>query len=481
MTANSQEDKRTVTGDDYIENVTFNEIQIGQTASLQRTVTREDIDLFAAVSGDINPAHVDAVFAAEAMQSDVVAHGMWTGSLVSALLATVLPGAGTVYLGQDFRFRRPVNVGEIITASVTAKEKRPARNIVQFECRCLNQDGKEVLTGTAEVIAPTDRQRRRRVTLPRVNMVRHERYEQLLQKAGPLPRVPTAVVHPCHAAALRAVVEAVDANLIEPVLIGPKPKIQRCARETGTDIGRFRLIDVEHSHEAIERSIALASEGEVDALLSGSVSPEEMMPMIRDPQTGLCTGRLMSHVFVVDVPTYPRTLLITDAVINLYPTLEEKAEICQNAIDLAHVLGIETPKVAILSAVETVNARIQSTVDASALCKMADRGQITGAVLDGPLAFDNAISEDAARTKKIKSPVAGHPDILLVPDVEAGSIVAKQLSYMSDADSGGIVLGARVPILLASLVDNVRTRLQSCAVAAILANKRRDPSVKIVG
>lgn len=481
MTAQFDGDAPNGGGEAFIENVTFEEIQIGQTASLQRTVTREDIELYAAVSGDINPAHVDEAFATDALQSDIVAHGMWTGSLVSALLATVLPGAGTVYLGQDFRFRRPISVGELVTASVTAKEKRPSHNIVQFECRCVNRDGKEVLTGTADVIAPTERQRRRRVALPRVHLVRHDRYEQLLRKAGPLPRVPTAVVHPCHTAALRAVVEAVDANLIEPVLIGPRAKIDRCAREAGIDLARFRQVSVEHSHEAVERAIAMARDGEVDALLAGSVTPEEMMPLIRDPDTGLCTGRRMSHVFVVDVPTYPRTLLITDAVLNLYPNLDEKVEICQNAIDLAHVLGIDSPKVAVLSAVETVNARIQSTLDASALCKMADRGQIKGAVLDGPLAFDNAISEEAARTKGIQSPVAGNADILLVPDVEAGSIVAKQLSYMSDADSGGIVLGARVPILLASLVDNVRTRLQSCAVAAILANKRRDPNVKIVG
>ncbi|WP_448204189.1 bifunctional enoyl-CoA hydratase/phosphate acetyltransferase [Azospirillum sp. sgz302134] len=456
-----------------IENVTFEEIQIGQQASLSRRLTQSDIELFATVSGDINPAHLDEEYAADSLFHKVIGHGMWSGSLISAVLGTLLPGPGTIYLGQDLRFKRPVGLGDVITVTVTAKEKHDEKNIVVFDCTARNQDGKEVVSGLAEVIAPTKKVRRAAHELPQVQVIRHDGHDDLLRKAEALPPVPTAVVHPCDESSLKGAVEAAEAGLIDPVLIGPASKIQQVAESHGLDIGRYRIVDVPHSHASAETGVRLARVGECEAVMKGSLHTDELMAEVVRKETGLRTGRRLSHVFVMNVPTYPRTLLITDAAINIYPTLEDKVDIVQNAIDLAKVLGVETPRVAILSAVETVNPKIASTLEAAALCKMADRGQIKGGILDGPLAFDNAISAEAAKTKGITSDVAGKADILLVPDLEAGNMLAKQLSFLANSDAAGIVLGARVPIILTSRADNVRTRLASCAVAVLSAAARR--------
>ncbi|MBK3732789.1 bifunctional enoyl-CoA hydratase/phosphate acetyltransferase [Azospirillum brasilense] len=456
-----------------IENVTFEEIQIGQQASLSRRLTMSDIELFATVSGDINPAHLDEEYAADSQFHKVIGHGMWSGSLISAVLGTLLPGPGTIYMGQDLRFKRPVGLGDVITVTVTAKEKHGEKNIVVFDCVARNQDGKEVVSGLAEVIAPTRKVRRAAHELPQVQVIRHDGHDELLGKTETLPPVPTAVVHPCDESSLKGAVEAAEANLIDPVLIGPASKIKSVAEAHGLDISRYRIVDVAHSHASAETGVRLARSGECEAVMKGSLHTDELMAEVVRKETGLRTGRRLSHVFVMNVPTYPRTLLITDAAINIYPTLEDKVDIVQNAIDLAKVLGVETPRVAILSAVETVNPKIASTLEAAALCKMADRGQIKGGILDGPLAFDNAISLEAARTKGIVSEVAGQADILLVPDLEAGNMLAKQLSFLANSDAAGIVLGARVPIILTSRADNVRTRLASCAVAVLAAAARR--------
>ncbi|WP_425489994.1 bifunctional enoyl-CoA hydratase/phosphate acetyltransferase [Azospirillum tabaci] len=456
-----------------IENVTFEEIQIGQQASLSRRLTMSDIELFATVSGDINPAHLDEEYAADSQFHKVIGHGMWSGSLISAVLGTLLPGPGTIYMGQDLRFKRPVGLGDVITVTVTAKEKHGEKNIVVFDCVARNQDGKEVVSGLAEVIAPTRKVRRAAHELPQVQVIRHDGHDELLGKTESLPPVPTAVVHPCDESSLKGAVEAAEANLIDPVLIGPASKIKSVAEAHGLDISRYRIVDVAHSHASAETGVRLARSGECEAVMKGSLHTDELMAEVVRKETGLRTGRRLSHVFVMNVPTYPRTLLITDAAINIYPTLEDKVDIVQNAIDLAKVLGVETPRVAILSAVETVNPKIASTLEAAALCKMADRGQIKGGILDGPLAFDNAISLEAARTKGIVSEVAGQADILLVPDLEAGNMLAKQLSFLANSDAAGIVLGARVPIILTSRADNVRTRLASCAVAVLAAAARR--------
>lgn len=294
--------------------------------------------------------------------------------------------------------------------------------------------------------------------------------------------VATAVAHPCSAAALIAAIEAAEAGLIEPILIGPEERIRKAAEEAGKDISPFRLIPAAHSHDAAAKAVALIRDGEARLLMKGSLHTDELMGAVVAKATGLRTERRISHAYLMDVPGHPRPLIITDAAINIAPSLEEKADIIRNAIDLAHVIEIAQPKVAILSAVETVNPAMSSTLDAAALCKMSDRGQITGGLLDGPLAFDNAISKAAAREKGIVSQVAGKAEILVVPDIEAGNMLAKQLTFLGGADAAGVVLGARVPIILTSRADSLRTRLASCAVAVLLAraldDERRLPPVR---
>jgi phosphotransacetylase/acyl dehydratase len=458
---------------DIIENRTFDEIAVGESASISRTLTKDDIALFAVVSGDVNPAHLDESYAASDMFHRIIAHGMWGGALVSAVLGTRLPGPGTIYLGQDLHFRKPVGLGDTITVTVTAKEKRPEKRIVIFDCCCVNQNGEEVITGTAVTMAPTEKTRRPRVALPEVELLRHDRYAQLIAQCAKLEPIPTAVVHPCDRTSLEGAVRAAEARLIVPLLVGPEAKIRSVAAAEGIDIGAYEIVVAEHSHEAAAKAVALARTGKVEALMKGSLHTDELMHAVTAAESGLRTARRISHAFIMDVPNYPDPLIITDAAINIFPTLEDKRDICQNAIDLAQVLGFKPPKVAVLSAVETVTEKIPSTVVAAALCKMADRGQITGGLVDGPLAFDNAVSEEAAQTKHIVSPVAGKANILLVPDLEAGNMLAKQLTYMSKADAAGIVLGARIPIMLTSRADNLRTRMASAAVAVFLAHARR--------
>jgi phosphate acetyltransferase len=463
-----------------IENRTFDEIAVGETASLSRTLSKEDIELFAAMSGDVNPAHMDEGYAKDDIFHGVIAHGMWGGALVSTVLGTLLPGPGTIYLGQDLRFRRPVRIGDTVTVSVTAKEKRPEKKIVIFDCHCINQDGKDVISGTAEVIAPAEKVSRDRVEAPEFVLQNHDRYQQLIARCDDLPAIATAVVHPCSEGALRAAVEAAEAGLIDPTLVGPEGKIRTLADAVGLDLSPYRLVDVPHSHAAAMQAVALVRAGKIEALMKGSLHTDELIREVTSRETGLRTGRRISHAFVMDVPGHAHPLIVTDAAINIYPSLDDKRDICQNAIDLAHILTFPEPRVAILSAVETINPKIASTIEAAALCKMAQRGQITGAPLDGPLAFDNAISEEAARTKGIESPVAGRANILVVPDLEAGNMLAKQLTFLAKADAAGIVLGARVPIILTSRADNLRTRLASCAVAALIANAQRQPETPAV-
>jgi phosphate acetyltransferase len=299
------------------------------------------------------------------------------------------------------------------------------------------------------------------------------KYERLLERCLSLEPIPTAVAHPCEASALEGAVEAARKKLISPILVGPADKIKETAQTAGIDLGDLEIVDAPHSQAAATQAVALVREGRAEVLMKGSLHTDELMSAIVSREGGLRTGRRISHAFIMDVPTYHKVLIITDAAINIAPTLEDKVDICQNAIDLAIALGREKPKVAILAAVETVTTKMPATIDAAALCKMADRGQIKGAILDGPLAFDNAISKEAAETKGIHSEVAGDPDILLAPDLEAGNILAKQLSYLANADSAGMVLGARVPVILTSRADSVRSRIASCAVAKLVAHARR--------
>jgi phosphate acetyltransferase/phosphate butyryltransferase len=458
---------------DTIENRTFDEIQLGDSASLSRTLTMKDIQLFAVMSGDLSPIHVDEEYAKSDMFHKIIAHGMWGGALISTVLGTMLPGPGTIYLGQTLRFRRPVTPGDTIKVSVTATAKDPEKHRITFDCQCTNQNGETVISGSAEILAPTEKVKRPRVILPEVHLHdRGARYRPLIALTQGLEPIRTAVVHPVDRNTLLGVIEAAQANLIVPILVGPAAKIQVVAEAEGLDLSPYSLIPTEHSHAAAAQAVALARAGEVEALMQGSLHTDELMHEVVIRETGLRTGRRMSHVAVVDVPTYPRPLFITDASINIYPSLEIKRDIVQNAIDLAQVLGIKIPKVAILSAIETVNPRLESSLEAAALCKMADRGQITGGVVDGPLAFDDAVSAEAAQAKGIVSPVAGQADILVVPDFESGTMLTKQLEYLSEAQTADIVLGARVPIVLTSRADTSLSRQASCAVALLLARHK---------
>jgi phosphate acetyltransferase len=302
---------------------------------------------------------------------------------------------------------------------------------------------------------------------------KHEKYEALIHACHALAPVRVAVAHPCDETSLGGAVEAAAAHLIEPTLVGPEKRIRALAQSLNLDISGLPIVDVPHSHAAAAKAVEIVRRGEADALMKGSLHTDELLTEVVSKETGIRTARRISHVFVMDVPTYAKPLFITDAAVNIFPTLEDKVDIVQNAIDLAHTLGIAQPKVAILSAVETITSKIPSTIDAAALCKMAERGQITGGLLDGPLALDNAINREAAQIKHIASPVAGDADILLAPDLEAGNILAKELTFLANADAAGIVLGARVPIILTSRADNVRARMASCAVAALYAHACR--------
>jgi phosphate acetyltransferase len=304
------------------------------------------------------------------------------------------------------------------------------------------------------------------------------KYEALLARCRSLEPIPTAVAHPCEATALSGAVEAAGQKLIVPILVGPAAKVKAVADSAGIDLRGFRIVDAPHSHASADKAVELVRQGEAELLMKGSLHTDELMAAVVAREGGLRTQRRISHVFVMDVPTYHKVLLVTDGAINIAPTLEDKVDICQNAIDLAIALGRDRPKVAILAAVETVTTKMPATIDAAALCKMAERGQITGGILDGPLAFDNAISREAAEIKGIRSEVAGDPDILLAPDLEAGNILAKQLIFLANADSAGLVLGARVPVVLTSRADSVRSRIASCAVAMLAAHARRRPPAR---
>jgi len=309
---------------------------------------------------------------------------------------------------------------------------------------------------------------------------KHQRYQRLITRAKNLEPMITAVAHPCDQSSLEGAINAAEMGLIRPILIGPKAKIAGVAQAFNLDISPYECVDVPHSHAAAAKAVEMVREGRAEALMKGSLHTDELMGAVVQRETGLRTNRRISHCFVMDVPALDQALIITDAAVNIFPTLQDKVDIIQNAIDLAHALGRKSPKVAILSAMETVNPGVPSTIEAAALCKMADRGQITGGILDGPLALDNAIDLTAAKIKKIDSPVAGQADILVVPDLEAGNMLAKSLTFMANADAAGIVLGARVPIILTSRADSLIARLASCAVAALVAAARRQDASKVI-
>ncbi len=458
-----------------ITNKTFDEIQIGDTAHMERMLTKQDIDMFGVLSGDMNPTHFSDEYAQMLLERHkLVGHSMWGGALISSLLGNDLPGPGTVYRSQQLEFHNPVELDDTLTISVTVRSKDAADGSVMFDCRAVNQRHEDVITGVAKVKAPTKKPTAAGSPYAAEHFHRKTAFKRLIDYVDDWEPIPVAVCHPCSKEALEGAIDSARANLIDPILVGPEAKIRALAESLKLDISPYRMVDAIHSHDAALKAVALCRSGEAEALMKGSLHTDELMGAVVSSATGLRTERRISHVFAMDVPTYPRPLFITDAAINIYPTLEDKVHIVKNAIQLAHALNIQRPKVAILSAMETVNPKIPGTVEAAALCKMADRGQIEGALLDGPLAFDNAVSKEAALIKGIHSPVAGEADILLVPDLEAGNMLAKQLSFLGRADSAGIVLGARVPIILTSRADSAEARLASCAVAVAFAQRLRE-------
>ena len=458
---------------ELITNRCFDEINIGDAASIKRRLTQRDIQLFAVMSGDVNPAHLDEDYARDSMFHEVIAHGLWGGALISTVLGTLLPGPGTIYLGQSLRFKRPVILGDVLTVTVTARQKNPDNKRVVFDCQCTNQNDGLVIEGEAEVIAPVEKIERPRVPLPNVRLAERGRLRELLDAAEAIDPLQVAVVHPCSEYALKGATEAAAAGLIIPLLIGPRARINKIAAEHSLDISDYAVVDVEHSHEAAEKAVELARQGKVEALMKGSLNTGELMRAVLHKEYGIRSERRVSHVFAFDVPTYPRPLLVSDAAINIAPALEQMRDIVQNAIDLAHALKIERPKVALLSAVETITKDINSTLTAAALCKMAERGQIRGGTLDGPLAFDNAVSAAATEAKGIVSNVAGQADILIAPDLEAANILAKQLIYLADAQGAGILMGARLPIILTSRADSPLERMASCSLAILYAHYKK--------
>ncbi len=455
----------------FIENHPYQELEVGQRAELVVRLTLEGLKAFAAHAADANPAHMDAQLAGSELFHRFLSHGMWGTAQIAALIVSELPGPGTTVLEQNLRYDGALTLGESVLVRVDVREKR-AEGRVLLDCVCLNERGEQAVAGTVLVQAPAEKIKRERNEQQSVPG-RRRQLERLLSLASGLPAATTAVVHPVDRVSLLGAVEAAEQGLIEPVLIGPQVKIRAAAEAAEVDLARYRVVDVEHSHAAAEAGVRMAREGEVEALMKGALHTDELMHAVVDRNYGLRTDRRMSHVWVMDVPTYPRPLLISDTGLNIDPDLLTKRDIVQNAIDVAHALGIAEPRVAVLSATESVNPAISSTLHAAALCKMAERGQITGGILDGPLAFDNAISEAAARTKGIVSNVAGRADILIAPDLDAGNMLAKQLHYLADADAAGIVVGARVPIVLTSRADDAVSRMASCAIALLVAEQQR--------
>ena len=454
-----------------IENRTFDELAIGDTHTYTRTLTPDDFERLSRAAGELDPAAVELGLSTTNGFEAIAGAAGWAGAVVAAVIAGQFPGLGSQLVRQTFADQRPAAPGDVVTLAVSVRAKGEGRRVT-LDLRAVNQRGEAILAGSAEVVAPAEKIARGRAR-GRSGEI-HEtgrRYRRLLELVRGFKPLRTAVVHPCDEASLVGAVEAAREKLIEAVLIGPEDKIRRAAELANLDLAGFEIVNVEHSHAAAVAAVAMAREGEVEALMKGALHTDELMRPVVDAHAGLRTARRITHVFAIDAPNYPRPLFITDAAVNIYPSLLDKRDIIQNAIDLVRTLGVVTPRVAILSAVETVSPDIRSTIDAAALCKMADRGQITGGILDGPLAFDNAVSEEAALSKGIVSPVSGRAEILVAPDLEAGNMLAKQLEYLADAQMAGIVLGARVPIMLTSRADHTPSRLGSCAIGLALARR----------
>ncbi len=448
-------------------NRTYDQISVGDTAEIVRECSSNDLLVFAHASGNRNPIHLpDTDWTGDGHVDKPVAPAMWVGGLASAVLGNILPGPGAVYKAQSFRFLRAAAVGDVLTVKVTATEKRPD-NIIMFDLSVTRGDGAAIVEGVAEVAAPTETIEFDSSDLPALLVQRHRHFNRLIELAKTLPALPTAIVAPDDPNSLEGALMAQREGLIVPILVGDRGRIEAAARELGEDISAVELIDIEDESEAAGRAVAMVHEGRVQAVMKGHLHTDHLLHHIVKRDGGLMTRRRISHVFVMDIPGRKTPVLISDAAINISPDLNTKVDITQNAIDTALSLGLEMPRVGILSAIETVNPAIPSSLDAAVLSKMAERGQITGAIVDGPLAMDNAIDVQAARTKGITSLVAGHAEVLIVPNLESGNMLAKELTFIAHAEAAGLVIGAKVPIMLTSRADDGRARLASCALALL--------------
>jgi phosphate butyryltransferase len=454
-----------------IRNKTWAELNVGDSASLERTCSAQDLVLFAHVSGNVNPLmlpHTDS----SAPDSPPIAPSMWVGSLISAVLGTMLPGAGTLYRGQDLRFLRRVHVGDKLKVTVVCREKRE-EPVALFDTRIEDSHGRIVCQGTAEVDAPTTTQVTEARDLPALIVDTVDHFAPLIALAARLPPLKTTVVCPEDRNSLGGALLSAQNRLIEPILIGDPGRIHAAAKELGADISAYEIVGAHDPHAAAARAVAMVHDGKANAVMKGAIHSDALLAAVVKKDGGLRTHVRISHVFAMDVPTLDEILFISDAAINIAPDLMTKVDIVQNAVDLAHACGIQQPRVGILSAVETINPNIPSTLDAAVLSKMAERGQIHGAIVDGPLAMDNAIDVEAARTKGIASLVAGHANVLIVPNLEAGNMLAKELSFVAHAEAAGLVLGVKAPVMLTSRADNDRARLASCALAQLYEYWRR--------
>lgn len=451
------------------ENITFDELAVGDEAEIERLARAEDFFVFAHASGNHNPMHLPPDEIEGAGQPEAIAPAMWLGSLVSAVLGNVLPGPGTLYRSQNLRFRGTAQAGDTLRVGVRVVEKLEGRHVV-LDTWVRRADGALIAEGVAEVLAPIEKVRYDDSHIPGLTVQRHVHFDALLRRARPLPPIPTAVVAPESADALEGALLGARHTLIRPILIGCARRIRTIADELGEDISSYALVDIPDNAAAAAHAVAMVKGGEAQALMKGHLHTDTLLGAVVRRDSGLRTARKLSHIFVMDVPGLDHLLMITDAAINIAPDLETKADIVQNAIDLCHALGIPEPRVAVLSAVEVVNPRIPSSVDAAILSKMAERGQIKGGLVDGPLALDNAVSPEAARVKGLRSMVAGRADVLVLPDLDAANMVGKELTFLAHAEAGGVVMGAAAPIILTSRADDEKARLASCAVAALYAH-----------
>ncbi|MEO1018515.1 MAG: bifunctional enoyl-CoA hydratase/phosphate acetyltransferase [Pseudomonadota bacterium] len=450
-----------------LSNTPFDQLEPGMEASVTRLCVADDLYVFANASGNLNPMHLPKI--GNDGLPEAVAPSMWVGALISAVLGNELPGPGTLYRGQSLRFLDRAHAGDELTATVRLSGKAADR-VATFETWVARSDGVRICEGEAEVIAPENAIAFDASDVPGLTVRRHVHINRLLEQAEPLDPIPTAVVAPEKTDALDGALLGAEHTLIRPILIGDRAKIAATADEIGADLSGYEIIDEPSASQAAARAVALVHEGKARAIMKGHLHTSELLHHVVKHDGGLRIGRRLSHALVLDVPGLDHLLLVSDPAINIAPDLECKVDIVQNAVDLARSLGIETPKVGVLSAVETVNPKIPSTLDAAILSKMAERGQILGGTVDGPLAMDNAIDIEAAKTKGIKSLVAGRADVLIAPNLESANMMAKELVFVANATAGGLALGARCPILLTSRADDEKARLASCAIAALYAD-----------